>query len=99
MKISADIVFNEGCTMGNSEYAIVKMQGLPNMHKKRKLAFTRRLKKQLKHYRNNQEETEEKLLHRIKNTSWNKEWMNDYGISYFYEGEESYKPTESKKNV
>ena len=29
----------------------------------------------------------------------NKEWMNDYGISYYTEAEESYKPTESKKNV
>ena len=29
----------------------------------------------------------------------NKEWMNDYGISYYTEAEESYKPIESKKNV
>ena len=26
---SADITFNEGCTLGNSEYAQIKMQNLP----------------------------------------------------------------------
>ena len=45
IRMSADVTFNEGFTLANSKYALIKMQDLPTGHQKKKEAFKERLKR------------------------------------------------------